>query len=361
MSNHDICMTPGAAEFPMNQWYVAAWSHELEPGKMLARDICGEPVVIYRSAAGQLRALFNRCPHRGMPLSSATSCVEEDSLRCGYHGIRFNAQGKCVEVPSGGIIPAKMAVRSFPLVEKWRWIWLWMGDPEQADEALIPDHAALGLGADGMYSEPGLHLEVKANYLLPLENLVDATHITYLHHGLIDSGNVASHPYTLQVDGPRISSVRVFENEKLPPMLCAALGLEGDRVNRTLTLRAHANHLCEIRQDFVEVGKAADKPACMNLVISITPGGPRHTHHFALMAGTFESKHPGRFDDLRKLLMEDVVVIEEIQALYDRLGDARAPEVSVRSDEANTRSRRVIADMIRRERQAAGNASGVAA
>lgn len=354
----DICMTPGAAEFPLDQWYVAAWSHEIEPGRMLARDVCGEPLLLYRSSEGAVRALFNRCPHRGMPLTAATSQVEGDSVRCGYHGIRFDGQGRGVEVPSGGVVPAKMAVRAFPVVEQWAWIWVWMGDPARCDVSLIPDHAALGIGAQGMFSEPGIHLEVQANYLLPLENLVDATHITYLHHGLIDSGNVASHPYALESQGATVSTVRRFENDKLPPMLCAAMGLRGDRVDRTLTLTAHANHLCEIRQDFVEVGQADAKPGCINLIVSITPGHARLTHHFALFAATFENKHPGRFDDLRRLLMEDVVVIEQIQALYDRLGEQRAPEVSVKSDETNTRSRRLIAEMIRSERAAAAIAGG---
>lgn len=349
----DICMTPGAAEYPMDQWYVAAWSHEIEPGKMLARDICGEPLLFYRSPEGAPRALFNRCPHRGMKLTSATSRIEGDSVRCGYHGIRFDSQGKGVEVPSGGVVPAKMTVRAFPIIEKWQWIWVWMGDPAQADERMIPDHAELGLDVPDMFSEPGLHLEVKANYLLPLENLVDATHITYLHHGLIDSGNVAAHPYTVDAEGTRVSMIRRFENDKLPPMLCAAMGLKGDRVNRTLTLTSYANHLCEIRQDFVEVGDPDQQRRRINLIVSITPGHQKLTHHFALISATFKNTHPGRFDDLRNLLMEDVVVLEEIQELYDTLGDTRAPEVSVKADEGNTRSRRIIAEMIRRERAGA--------
>lgn len=352
-----INMLPGAAEFPLDQWYVIAWSHEIEPGKMLARDCCGEPLVLYRSVAGDVRALFNRCPHRGMPLTSATSCVEGDSVRCGYHGIRFDAKGCGVEVPSGGNVPAKMAVRAFPVIERWKWVWVWMGDPAKADPSLLPDHEHLGLENSPMHSEPGIHLEVKANYLLPLENLVDATHITYLHHGLIDSGNVAAHPYTIEVEGRNVSIIRKFENDKLPAMLRASMGLKGDRVNRTLTLTAFSNHLCEIRQDFVEVGVSNGQAGRINLIVSVTPALRTHTHHFALFSTSFENTHPGRFDDLRRLLMEDVVVIEEIQQLFDRLGQTNALEVSVRSDEGSIRTRRILVDMIRAERQAKAGAS----
>lgn len=358
MNIDGIDMRPGNAEYPLDQWYVAAWSHELEPGRSLARDVCDMPLALYRGETGAAHAVSNRCPHRGMMLTSATGRVEGDSIRCGYHGIRFAADGRCVEVPSGGQPPTRMCVRSFPVVEKWKWLWVWMGDPARADPALIPDHDHLGLGDNSpMHSEPGIRLTVKANYLMPLENLVDATHITYLHHGLIDSGNVATTPCELKVDGTRVSTTRRFENEVLPPMLCAALGLKGNRVNRTLTLTAFANHLCEIRQDFVEVGAAEARPGRINLIVSITPTRRTETDHFALFATSFENRHPGRFDDLRTLLMEDVVVLEEIQALDTRLGRDAVPEVSIKADEANIRSRRLIADMIRRERAARAGAA----
>lgn len=350
MNIDGISMLPGCAEYPLNQWYVIAWSSEIEAGKSIARECCDVPLIIYRSEAGQAHALFNRCPHRGMMLTSATSRIEGTSVRCGYHGIRFESDGRCVEIPSGGPCPSKMVVRRFPIVERWKWIWVWMGDPANADPALIPDHQYLGLVDSPMHSEPGIHLTVKANYLLPMENLVDATHITYLHHGMIDSGNVASTPYEMRVEGTAVSTTRHFQNEELPAMLCAVMGLKGNRVNRALTLTAFSNNLCEIRQDFVEVGHEDAQPGRINLIVSITPAKNSVTEHFALFSTSFVNNHPGRFEDLRRLLMEDVVVLEEIQQLFERLGPDNLPEVSVKSDEANIRLRRIIADMIRSER-----------
>jgi len=227
-----------------------------------------------------------------------------------------------------------------------------MGDPALADVNLLPDHHAIGLTDPAMFSEPGIHLAVKANYLMPLENLVDATHISFLHHGLIDNGNVAAHPYRLEMDGPRIATVREFTDEVLPPMLRLALGIKGEKVNRRLTLVAHSNHLAQISQRFSEVEFPNEAPKRIELLVALTPAGKKLTHQFGHFAGSFPNKHPGRFDDLRKLLMEDVVVIEEIQELFDRLGPENAPEVSVRSDDANIRSRRLIAEMVKRERSA---------
>lgn len=345
-----INMLPGKAEYPKDQWYVIAWSHEVSQQKTIAREVCGEPVVLFRNEAGEPKALFNRCPHRGMPLHSDTGKIVGDTLVCGYHGITFDTSGKCVDIPSGGVIPNKLCVKSYPLVEKSHWIWIWAGAPEKADINLLPDHFEIGLTDPAMKSEPGIALEVKANYLLPLENLVDATHITFLHHGLIDSGNVASHPYRLDVKGGQISTVREFENETLPPMLKASMGITGDSVNRTLSLMAYGNHLARISQEFIENGNPDAKPGRIELIVALTPQSSKRTVQHALFATSFENKHPGRFDDLRNLLMEDVVVIEEIQRMFDALGEESAPEVSVKSDEANIRSRRYIADRIASER-----------
>ena len=347
-----VNMLPGLAEYPRNQWYVAGWSHEFGRDKASAREICGDPVALYRTESGAPKALFDRCPHRGMPLHSATGRIVGDTLQCGYHGMRFDANGKCVELPSGGAIPAKMCVRSYPVVEKAHWVWIWMGDPAKADPSLIPDHDALGLTDAAMFSEPGIYLELKANYLMMLENLVDATHITFLHHGMIDSGNVATHPYKLEADGPRITTIREFTNEVMPPMLRLALGLKGERVNRRLELVAYSNHLARISQRFTEVDFPELPPGRIELLVALTPGGQKLTHQFGLFAASFQNRNPGRFDDLRTLLMEDVVVLEKIQELFDRLGPDNAPEVSVRSDEANIQSRRVIAEAILRERTA---------
>ncbi|WP_160385739.1 aromatic ring-hydroxylating dioxygenase subunit alpha [Pseudomonas sp. PB101] len=345
-----VNMLPGQAEYPKNQWYVIAWSHEVNSEKTIAREVCDEPVVLYRTEAGEVKALFNRCPHRGMPLHSDTGRIVNDTLMCGYHGIRFGADGRCVEIPSGGVIPNKLCVKSYPVVELSHWIWIWPGDPQSADTSLIPDHFELGLTDPSLFSEPGITLEVKANYLMPLENLVDATHITFLHHGLIDTGNVATHPYRLEVAGGRIATVREFTNEPLPPMLKASMGIKGERVDRKLTLTAYANHLAQISQEFIDVDDPEAAPGRLELVVALTPAGPKRTVQYALFATSFENKHPGRFDDLRRLLMEDVVVIEEIQILFDTLGAENAPEVSVKSDEANIRSRRFIADSVAAER-----------
>ena len=82
--------------FLRNQWYTAATSAELG-ARPLARTICNEPMVIFRGENGEVAALTDRCPHRKAPLSSGE--VIGNDIQCGYHGIRFAADGACTHVP----------------------------------------------------------------------------------------------------------------------------------------------------------------------------------------------------------------------------------------------------------------------
>ena len=127
--------------FMKNCWYVAAWDYELIDGKLLARTLLGEHVLLYRGDSGEVIALNNRCPHRGALLSEGRR--EGDSVRCMYHGIKYDATGKCVQIPGQDMIPPKLRVRKYPIVESGHLVWIWMGDPARADPALITDFPPL--------------------------------------------------------------------------------------------------------------------------------------------------------------------------------------------------------------------------
>jgi phenylpropionate dioxygenase-like ring-hydroxylating dioxygenase large terminal subunit len=169
--------------FLKNCWYVAAWSHEVGEEAFLARTITGTPVVLWRDGAGAVVAFVDRCCHRGAPLSRGRR--EGDRLRCMYHGLLFDRDGKCVEVPGQDTVPAKAQVRSFPVVERHRWIWIWMGDPAQADPALIAD--THWLDDPAWRGLPGyMHYDV--GYRLITDNLLDFSHLAYVHAHTLGGG-----------------------------------------------------------------------------------------------------------------------------------------------------------------------------
>jgi vanillate O-demethylase monooxygenase subunit len=159
-----------------NAWYVAGWSMELEAAKPFAVSILDEPVVLYRTGSGRLVALEDRCVHRLAPLSLGR--CEGERLRCMYHGLLFDPDGKVAEIPGQELIPKQARVRSYAVAERHSWIWVWMGDPALADEALIPP--AIGYD-DGRFILGHGHLDYAAEARLINDNLLDFSHLTYVH------------------------------------------------------------------------------------------------------------------------------------------------------------------------------------
>ena len=159
-----------------NAWYVASWSQDLEPEKPFALTILGDPIVIYRTESSRLVALEDRCVHRLAPLSLGR--CEGERLRCMYHGLLFDPQGRVVEIPGQDLIPAQARVKSYAVVERHSWIWVWMGDAADADPALIPP--AVGFD-DPDYLLGHGQLDYAAEARLINDNLLDFSHLSYVH------------------------------------------------------------------------------------------------------------------------------------------------------------------------------------
>lgn len=172
-----------ALNYVANAWYVAAWSHDLEKEKPFGITILNEPVVIWRTAAGTLHALQDRCVHRLAPLSLGR--CEGERLRCMYHGLLFDHDGAVVEIPGQELIPSNAKVRSFPVIERHSWIWVWTGDPALADAQLIPP--AVGLD-DPDYILGHGQLDYAAAARLINDNLLDFSHLSFVHAESFGSG-----------------------------------------------------------------------------------------------------------------------------------------------------------------------------
>ena len=166
-----------------NCWYVAGWEQDLAPEKPMAIRIIDERIVVWRSASGQLHALEDRCVHRLAPLSLGR--CEGESLRCMYHGLLFAADGRVTEMPGQDLIPAQARVRHYPVMERHSWLWVWMGDPALADPALIPP--AVGFD-DPDYILGRGYLDYAAEARLINDNLLDFSHLTYVHAASFQAG-----------------------------------------------------------------------------------------------------------------------------------------------------------------------------
>jgi len=204
--------------FPLDRWYVAAFSWELQE-KPLARTLLNLPLVLFRTN-GAATALEDRCAHRHLPLSCGT--LELDGIRCGYHGLLFGPDGMCRDIPGQTHIPQQARVRMFTVKERNHIIWIWMGrTTESMPDGPAPEHP---WHDDPAYQFKGDVYHYKAPYQLIHDNLLDLSHLGYVHRQTI-GGNAAIHvrPEMTVSDGPDwVKVVRHMRDSPPPPTYAAA-------------------------------------------------------------------------------------------------------------------------------------------
>ena len=189
--------------FLKNTWYVAANANELE-AEMVSRKICGEQIVMFRQSDGKIGAMLDRCPHRFVPLSMGKRVG--DTIACGYHGLRFDGTGTCVEAPhDDDSQKARACIKGYAAVERDKLIWIWMGDAKEANPDLIPDFGFLS--NDELYTCCQGYTYLKGNYQLISDNLLDLSHIHYLHPGIHEGSNFNDFTNKVQREGDTVWSM----------------------------------------------------------------------------------------------------------------------------------------------------------
>jgi vanillate O-demethylase monooxygenase subunit len=334
-----------------NCWQVAAFSHEVAGGRLLARRICGDDIVLYRASDGRPVALEDRCAHRFAPLSKGS--LIGDVLRCGYHGLCYDTSGKCVQIPGQDYIPVRARVRAYPMVEKHRLAWIWMGEAERADDALVPD--VHWLDHPSWVAAEGYH-RIEANYRLLNDNLLDLSHETYVHTRTIGHEAVAESPVAIKADEATVRIDKEMPGCTPPPFYQYLGGLRAtDRIDRWQRTVYHPPGFIVI-----DVGvQPLDAPAGSNRVEGrvinlMTPETETSTHYFWAFARNFRLDEPEVTDYLRanvgRTFDEDKEMLESQQR---NLGDADAAEpaftIAVKADVGPTQGRRLLASLIASE------------
>ncbi|MDH7799021.1 MULTISPECIES: aromatic ring-hydroxylating dioxygenase subunit alpha [unclassified Beijerinckia] len=336
---------PGTLPAPRNAWYVAAFSDEVTE-KPMARRILGDRVVFYRTEAGQPVALADYCAHRAMALSLGKR-IGGDRLQCAYHGIEYGPDGACAHIPSQSNIPSKMKVHSYPVVERWQWLWVWMGNPLEADETLIPNHAEFGLAPeDGFFKVQRFRMDFGGSFQLLHENVLDVSHISFLHEGFFDSGKIAETPGTTTADGDTITiSRRITEVVTGPYARQFGFG-DGTRVDRELISKTWVPNLNVVTNIFSFPDNPDRSPAIRHAPFAITPETATSCHYFVASASNYGKKPEGEAlarenQTVWDIFLTDKIAIESIQESYGEMG-ADTPDVSVKADDAALRFRRIL-------------------
>jgi phenylpropionate dioxygenase-like ring-hydroxylating dioxygenase large terminal subunit len=339
--------------FPMNAWYAAAWDHEL--GRhLLPRTICGRNIVMYRRRDGQAVALEDACWHRLVPLSKGR--LIDDQVKCGYHGLVYDDQGRCTFMPSQETINPSACVRSYPVVERHRFVWVWTGDPALADPANVPD---LHWNHDPEWAGDGRTIHVACDYRLVLDNLMDLTHETFVHGSSIGNDAVAEAPFDVTHGGRFATVTRWMRDIDPPPFWAKQLGKPG-RVDRWQIIRFEAPSTIAIDVGVAPAGTGApegDRSQGVNgyVLNTITPEKDGSCHYFWAFCRNYRLGEQRLTHELRegvaRIFGEDEVVLEAQQQAMDRNPQRRFYNLNI--DAGAMWARRLIDQMIAEEQPTA--------
>lgn len=334
--------------FLRNAWYVAALAEEITRAP-LGRVLLEEPVVLFRNEKGAAIALEDRCSHRNFPLSKGR--LIGDELQCGYHGLRFDCEGRCVGVPGQSHAPPNAAIRKYPLLERWGWIWLWMGDSAAPTAEPIDFHwlddPAWGAKAERLY--------IKCDYRLILDNLLDLSHLTFVHPGTIGSmDNIERAQISNDLGEESVTVTRWLRNIAPPPTYTRA-GFAGN-IDRWQIIRFEPPAFVNLYAGAVDAGAPPHVSGKGGIGLrnlnAITPETATTSHYFWAIA---QDRAPADqaatnaiFDEIHRTFLEDWEVLETHQRANLRAGDAHC--VNINSDAGPLHARRIIERMLAAQR-----------
>src|SRR5262245_14378787 len=302
--------------FLRNGWYTALWSHELKD-KPVGKTFLNEKVVLFRNDRGQVGALEDCCCHRAAPLSLGE--VSGAALACGYHGLRFDVNGNCVEVPGQSEVPSGAKVRSYPVHEKNNVVWIWMGEAAKADTAKIPDMPWL---SDPKWATTPGRLYVKTNYQFIIDNLLDLTHVSYVPKKTLagDPREATTPTKTERLnDGVRVGRWMI---DFVPPPLFAKAGNFTGKVDRWQYATWHPPGIVYLDVGCAKTGTGApegDRSQGISIWSShlITPETEHTSHYMFCFARDFAvgDAEMSRllFEGSKATFMEDVEFLEAVQ------------------------------------------------
>lgn len=346
-------MANRATEFVFDEWYVAAFSNELK-GELLARTLLGKRVVLYRTADGEAVALADRCAHRAFPLSRGR--LEGNTLVCGYHGFRYDTRGDCVEVPSAPACPKNIGVERYALVERGPLVWIWMGDAARADESLLREQAWLG---DAAWASSQGYFDLRSNYVSMHENLLDLTHLSFLHENTIGTPDYARAPFRTETRDGYFALHRDVVPTTLPPVWARPTGLEGcTSAARIVTSEFKSPAFHQVNVSFYDSALAEGERRVSRIKTAhlLTPQTHSSAHYFIVHGRDFAQDDEAithfMHDNLFAAFQEDVEGLAALEQVWHDTAPDEMFEMSVAADGPSVAMRRYLKRRADAEQQA---------
>jgi vanillate O-demethylase monooxygenase subunit len=258
-------------------------------------------------------------------------------------------------VPGQRLIPEGARVRAYPTVEKNGLVWLWMGDPALADPGGIVDFPY----HDDAAHWPNKHdvYPIRGNYMLMVDNLMDLTHLGYLHAKTV-GGNPGAH-VDAEMKTTRtptgLKFTRRMKNSLPPPSYVKAAGFPG-RVDRVQEFEFVAPSTVLQWTGATDAGTATDDPQRdfrfqFRLFHGLTPETEGSCVYFWSVANGYRQNDPEATEQLYREIaptfLEDKEMVEAQQARLDEFGEKGLTDIA--SDANRMHMRRMVERLIAEE------------
>ena len=331
------------ANYPRAAWWVAATSAEVG-SQPLQRWILDYPVVLYRGEDGRAVALDDRCPHRWAPLSLGK--VHGNTIACGYHGLRFGADGRCTHVPTQDLVPGVARVRSYPVIEAAPFVWIWTGESDET--ATAPRPPTLDWTIDPARVTASGAMEVGCNFLALKENVLDLSHFAFVHENTLAVTDWVRAP-EVEKTADSVTYRQAFAAMPLPAHYGVPTGIGCERA---VDRHAWGSHVAPGLQlagvDIADPDAApgARSAFALRILHATTPIDPGRCTYWWFFSQDY-GHAPGAAADLtvriEAAFVEDKAILEATEALVRR--DPRGRDfldVSVACDRAGIETRRQV-------------------
>ena len=205
-------------------WFILGREREVRRGKLTQRMIDQTPLVLSRDDSGAIHALEDRCAHRRAPLSAGK--LVDGTVQCPYHGWRYDMAGTCVAMPSlgpGNAPRVNVTIRSYPVRVRYGLVWIWWGDPDRADDDLIPDIPFLhpDRPAPSVVHRP---FDYETCSELVVENLLDLTHLDFVHGSMLGDPLGGDEQIEVDYTDEVLTMTRISEGRRAPKAQAAMMG-----------------------------------------------------------------------------------------------------------------------------------------
>lgn len=329
--------------FLTNCWYVAGRSADIERS-LVTRKILSQELVLFRQQNGAVVVLEDACPHRKLPLSKGR--LLGDIVECGYHGMQFDCSGACVSVPTQSRIPPQARVKSYPVAEKWGFVWVWMGAPEQADESEIFEIDNFDNSSWG--KTEGGTLEIDCHYLWLTDNLLDPSHVGWVHQTSFAAPGTNDTPLQVETFDDGVVVSRWIFDQSVPPYYAPLVKFEGN-CDRLQHYEARIPSVCINRSIFTPAGtggsaaQANDKAYVMVSYNFMTPIDEDTTSYYWLQ---HYNTDPDNVEIAKKLNDGAIMAFNEdreiLEAVHKGIKNRTTPKLDLALDEGSLRYRKIL-------------------